>query len=194
MAAIRIGLLALTISLTSCATTPTQTPTNPGAQPTFSCTPEAGGTPSPCHEHDYQQSQTRDKLYTQAETVYRKRLAEDERIYRAGGVTEPTPVMLETTTGEALTNMLADYRRAHKAKTKAIGGQFKLAYLKRVPGLTKGTSVVTLETCIDASSVKMVRPGSTDDGAITARRMYFSPDRTVLKVSYVEYKEVETCS
>lgn len=194
MAAIRIGLLALTISLTSCATTPTQTPTNPGAQPTFSCTPEAGGTPTPCHEHEYQQSQTRDKLYTQAETVYRRIIAEEERIYRAGGITEPTPGMQDTLTGEALTNSLTEYRSLAADKIKAVGGEFQLKYLRRVPGLVRGTSIVTLQACIDASTVNLEEPTTTSRGLITLHRAFFSQHGDAIRANYTEWKEVSTCS
>jgi hypothetical protein len=189
-----VVLAVLATTLAGCASGPLASPSPIGAQPTYSCTPEAGGASQPCYEYEYQTSQAREKLYAEAEAVYRKRLIEDERIYRAGGVTEATPVMLETTMGEALDDMLANYRRIHKEKLKARGGQFTLGYVKRVPDVIKGASVVTLETCVDASSVNMVEPTSTDTGTTTAERAYFSRDGAALKVSYLEHKDVASCS
>ena len=197
MARFRAGLLSLAVSLTAlagCTSNPAGSPSPLDAKPTFSCIPEAGGAPQPCYERDYDLSRVRDQLYADAEVVLRKRLAESERIYRAGGVTEATPVMLETTTGEALGAALGLYQSVHRDKTRAVGGEFRLGYVRRAPGLSKGGSVVALESCVDASSVEMRGPGSSSKGTITAQRTLFSKVDGVLKASYTEWKSVESCS
>ena len=56
----------------------------PPPQPTYTCTPEAGGEPFTCSQYQYDEMVGRDALYAEAEAVYRKFLAEDVRIMRAG--------------------------------------------------------------------------------------------------------------
>jgi hypothetical protein len=196
VATLRTGPLALAILaaiLAGCAANPSASPTPIGAQPSYSCTPEAGGTPQPCYEYEYQRSQAREKLYAEAEVVLRKILSEDERVYRSGGATQPTPVMLETASGESLSDTLAEYRSFHDEHSKAIGGEYHLAYIHRVPGATEAGSVATLEACVDSSTVQIKTPTSTTRGSVTVQRTFFSVVDGTLKSTYLEWKEVESC-
>ena len=59
---------------------------SPTPVPSYRCTPEAGGAEFDCTQHQYDEMVAKDKLYAEAEAVYRKFLAEDVRILRAGGI------------------------------------------------------------------------------------------------------------
>ena len=81
-------------------------PRTPSPAPTYACTPEAGGSPYPCNELQHKQQKDLDALYTEAEAVNTKLRAEMDRLYRAGGTAELTPVIEQTTTGEAQTTLM----------------------------------------------------------------------------------------
>jgi hypothetical protein len=72
---------------------------SPTPVPSYRCTPEAGGAEFDCTQHQYDEMVAKDKLYAEDEAVYRRFLVEDIRIMRAGGVSSPTPELLETTSG-----------------------------------------------------------------------------------------------
>jgi hypothetical protein len=136
----------------------------------------------------------KDKLYTEAEAVYRKFLAEDERIYRIGGVTEPTPVLLETTTGDYRKDSVEIYRDLYSRHSKAVGGQFRIAWIKREPGTSIGGSIVALRVCSDASSV-LIGPSKSESkpGLIVEETGYFVSDGANLKLSAAQTKAVTKC-
>ena len=54
--------------------------------PSYRCTPEAGGAEFDCTQHQYDEMVAKDKLYAEAEAVYRKFFVEDVRIFRKGGI------------------------------------------------------------------------------------------------------------
>jgi hypothetical protein len=194
MATLRTALTTTTLTLlilTGCTTTkPAPIPVYPS--PT--CTPEAGGDPYPCTPYDYDQMITKNKLYAQAEAVYRKYLAEEERIYRTGGVTEPTEVMKETLTDDMLRDTTEEFRGFHDRKTTAVGGEFRIAYIKRLVGSVKGGSIVSLEACIDASTATLKSPGSSRKGTVGGERVHFIQVGTALKGAFAEWKEMSSCS
>jgi hypothetical protein len=161
--------------------------------PTYSCTPEVGGEPYTCVKEQYDLMQERNKLYAEAEAVYRKFLAEDERIYRAGGVNEATPVMRETLTGQALESALSDYRTLVSGRSTAVGGQFRVGYLHRVPDAVQGDSVVTWESCIDTTTVTFKDSAHSSTGEFGLERAYFSKTDTGLKISQFMRRNAESC-
>ncbi|MEE9964551.1 MAG: hypothetical protein K4304_05585 [Propionicimonas sp.] len=168
---------------------------DPNAKPTYACTPSQSGTPQPCYkaEHDLQAKE--DALYAEAEAVYRKYLAEDERIYRAGGVSAATPIMLETLTGGGLQQALETYRELISSSTKVVDGHFELKQLRRAPREQLGNSVATLESCIDGTSI-VYREGKTSyAGNLSLERAYFSTTDEGLKISsFKSYSgKVATC-
>jgi hypothetical protein len=166
MAALRTGLsaVALSVALLTGCTPATPTPSPPAPSPT--CTPEAGGDPYPCSAYYYDQMVAKDKLYAEAEAVYRKFFAEEERIYRAGGITEPTPVLRETTTGEYLSDSLAIYRDLKKNHSVATGSS-SLVWIHRVPDEATGGALLAMRTCVDSTSMTVrTRTGKTTRGTV----------------------------
>jgi len=136
----------------------------------------------------------KNKLYTQAETVYRKFLAEDERINRAGGVTKPTPVLLETTTGEYLNNAMAIYRELHRIHASASGGTYRIAWIKRVPGEAMNGSIIALQSCVDASTIRMGAKGTPPrPGLINQLTGYFAQVGPTLKITASQFEKVSKC-
>lgn len=166
----------------------------PQATPTWSCTPVTGGTPYPCYENQYQETSAQNALYEQAEAVYRKLNAEDERIYRAGGVKTPSPIIEETTTGEALKSTMENYKELASDGTRMVHGEFRIASTQRLVQSESG-SVAALRVCLDISDVELQAPGHKSyrlgqDGVETA---YFRRVENQLKISQVTSKWVESC-
>ena len=182
------------------ATPTSPTPTSPSAStvspvptPTYQCTPEAGGEATPCTQIQHEDMKAKDRLYAEAEAVYREFFAENVRISRAGGVTEPTDVILATTDGIAREEAMAAFGDLVESATHAEGEDPKVT-IHRAPGLSRGGSIVTLRTCVDSTGWRFYRgkelvsePGLGED------RIYFSRIGQRLKMTYVEGREVDTC-
>lgn len=194
----RIAVLAAScVLLWGCteAPRPSTPPPSPVAPtPTFSCTPEAGGAAYECSQFDYEQMVAKDKLYAEAEAVYRKFFAEDERIYRAGGVDEPTPVLLETTTGKYLSDSMGLYQGLLKHKARITSGAPHLVAITRLPGVSRDGSLVSISACVDARSV-VVRGEDKyqTQGSIFLERAYFSRSQGSLKIQSSQWKKLESC-
>jgi hypothetical protein len=170
------------------------TPTDPNLQPTYSCTPDDGSSPYPCARVQYDAKAKEAALYAEAEQVYRKFLAEHERIYRAGGITDPTPVLRETTTGQIQQELMAGYRQLKVTHATAVGGEFKIAWFKRQPHATLDGSIVALLACTDTSTVKMGAPGKpSEPGRVVERIGYFVREGNLLKLTAARSKVVPTC-
>lgn len=194
MATLHHKLAASTLSLTILTGCTPTTPNQPTTQPSPTCTPETGGNPYPCTQYQHDQMTAKNKLYTQAETVYRKYLAEDERINRAGGVTEPTPVLLETTTGDYLKNSMDIYRDLHRIHATAEGGTYQVDWIRRDPGEAMHGSVVTMKVCTDTTSIMMGSRGTHHEpGLIIEETGYFVPKGGLLKLAYSQFQEVGKC-
>ncbi len=170
------------------------TPANPDGQPTYSCTPDDGSSPYACAKVQYDAKAKEAALYTEAEQVYRKFFAEQERIYRAGGVTEATPVLLETTTGSYLAGSMVTFSDLVKFKGTATGGAFVLAWMKRVPYGTKTGAVTALQACVDSSSVTMRAAGAPPQpGKISSEIVFFTRDGQALKAFAFQTVKVARC-
>jgi hypothetical protein len=194
MAALRLKLAACTLTLGILTGCTPATPSTPPPEPSPTCTPEAGGPPTPCTQYQYDQMIAKDKLYTQAEAVYRKYLTEDERINRAGGVTQPTPVLLETTTGDYLKNSMDIYRDLHRIHATAEGGTYQVDWIRRDPGEAMHGSVVTMKVCTDTTSIMMGSKGThPEPGLIMEETGYFVPKDGLLKLAYSQFQEVGKC-
>ncbi len=154
-----LSLLSALGLLAGCA------PGAPVSQPTYSCTPEAGGTPFPCAKVQRDEYDKLDALYAEAEAVYRKYLAEDERIWRAGGVDQATPAIQETLTGEALSTEVAFYKTLKQADVRLDGGKVELSWMRRVPDEVRPGMVVALQVCVDQHTALMVSKGETPESA-----------------------------
>jgi hypothetical protein len=170
------------------------TPADPNLQPTYSCTPDDGSSPYACPKVQYDAKAKEAALYAEAEAVYRKFFAEQERIYRAGGITEPSPVLLETTTGNYLAGSMIAFSDLVKYKGTATGGAFVLAWMKRVPYGSKNGAVTALQACVDSSSVTMRAEGEPPEpGKISSEIVYFTRDGQTLKAFDFQTVKVTQC-
>ncbi len=182
---------AAALLLAGCSQPPA---TPPSTAPSFRCTPEAGGAEFDCTQQQYDEMLAKDKLYAEAEAVYRKFFEEDVRILRAGGVDEPTPVLLETTTGDFLEESMALYRSFRTEGTRFVGGEVLLVGLSRRQDVSKGGSVVALTACVDAHTVAVQTRGqSVGEGPIVNDVVYFGRSEGALKIQGADGEEVETC-
>ena len=168
-------------------------PTSPAPVPSFRCTPEAGGDEFDCTQAQHDQMLALDKLYTEAEEVYRRYFEENSRIYRAGGLTEPTPVLLETTTGDFLDEAMAAYRAMKKDGQKVVGGEIKLVNVKRVPGQSTKGSLVSLDVCVDMSSTTVVSQSGSSAGFVGIEQTFFGRFDGVLKIHNSAWEELDSC-
>ncbi len=164
-------------------------------QATYSCTPEVGGEPYACVKEQYDLMVERNKLYAEAEAVYRKFLAEDERIYRSGGTDTPTAVLSETATGDYLAGQLANYQQVLRTQGTSIGGEFKIVWFKRVPDQVRAGSIVALKGCFDNRTVTMGAKGKQPrPGTVFEETGFFVRDGGSLKLTDSTYnKNVATC-
>ena len=163
-------------------------------QPTDSCTPETGGAPFPCYKAQWELYQKQDRLYTEAETVYRKFIAEEERIFRIGGVTKLTPVLEETTTGNFQKYRLKRYLDMGKTRTHLTGGTFVVAWIKRKPAALEPGSAVALDICVEGSAATFQARGQADWAAANTRDTFqFVKERDLLKISSALGESVESC-
>lgn len=187
--------LALTVAalclLTAC--TPTTTPT-PSPAPSYRCTPEAGGDEFDCTPAQYDEMVAKDKLYAEAEAVYRKFFDEDVRILREGGITKPSAPLLETTTGDFLTDSMDYYRSLKSDKATLVGGEVVLTDIVREPGASKGGSVVAMRACVDATSARIELDGKDfGPGRKGSDLLYFGRVDGDLKIQGADGKEGGTC-
>ncbi len=174
---------------------PTSSPTSPTAvpTPTYRCTPEAGGEEAPCSQVDYEEMKAKDALYAEAEAVYQKMFAENIRISRAGGVDQPTQIILETTDGQARSSLMEIFRDLDESHVSARG-EDPTIYVERAPGLSREGSIVTLLVCVDASQWAFYRGEELiTEGRPAQDRIYFSRLGEDLKMTYVEGRWVDAC-
>lgn len=176
--------------LTGCQSAPPA----PAPTPTFTCTPEAGGDSFPCSQFQHDEMVAKDALYAEAEAVYRRFLAEDVRIMRAGGVSEPSDEIRATTAREFLSDVTAFYRGLRNDNARFRGGDFRLVELSRKAGISKGASLVTLESCVDARTAEIVKGGrSLRRGGVARDTFYFGRDAGRLKIIGADGHEVDSC-
>lgn len=195
-----LAAMLAVVLLAGCQPGTAPTPTSPSAStvspvptPTYQCTPEAGGEATPCTQIHYEEMKAKDRLYAEAEAVFREFFTENIRISRSGGVTEPTDVILATTEGVAREEAMAAFSNLVESKIRAEGEDPKVT-IHREPGLSRAGSIVTLRTCVDGTGWGFYRgkelvsePGFGED------RVYFSRIGQSLKMTYVEGRKVDTC-
>lgn len=158
--------LALVTALSSC-TTPTPSMTPSMGAPTFACTPEAGGSPYPCSSADYQEMKRKDALYAEAEHVFRRLIAEDERTYRNGGADTLSSEYLALLGTEGLRSQQLDIVRSLKEESvTARGGEYRVAWVRRHPGFVKSGSEAAVNGCLDLTSVRYYRRGRFDSKGV----------------------------
>ena len=188
------GRLA-SIIVAACLLTGCQPPTPPPSPlPSYRCTPEAGGAEFDCSPKQYDDMVAKEKLYAEAEAVYRKFLAEDIRIMRAGGVDAPTSVLLETTSGAFLDDVMSEYTDMRSIGLHAEGSDPVLVALVRQPGLSKGGSTVVLASCIDSTATAFVSRGKVQKhGPVARDTVYFAPAESSLRIIGADGGKVTSC-
>ena len=185
-----VATIAVIIALTASGCTQP----DPNAKPTYACTPSDGGTARPCYKAEYDLQAKEDALYTEAEAVFRKFVAEDERIYREGGASGVTPLILQTTTGDFLKVRAATYKALKDTHTSLVDGGFRIAWIKRAPELAAPGAVVTLKNCLDGSTAKLATAGSKSwHAGFTSDTLNYVREAGVLKISSASGKDVKGC-
>lgn len=166
----------------------------PTPVPTYACTPEAGGAEFSCSQQQYDEMVAKDKLYAEAEAVYRRFFAENERIYRAGGIDSASQILLETTAAQYLEDSMNLYRSMRETHTKLVGGDIRLRSIERLPGSALGDSVAAMRACIDTTSTDIYVDGTrSDKGYLGVEQLYFGRFGGVLKIQASEWEEVKEC-
>ena len=197
-----VATLAATVLLAGCqpsapgSPTPSSPPPSATATPTptFLCTPEAGGEATECTQAQYDEMKAKDALYAEAEEVYRRFFAESVRLSRAGGTAEPTEVLLETSTGDYLANMIDIFTGMRERGVRAKGTDPKLV-ISRLPGKAKSGSVVALKICIDSRGWAFYRGESrVTSGRLAVDDVYFSRLGESLKMIGADGRETTTCA
>ena len=193
-----VRMLIAALLLVGCTQTPAASPTgvppsSAAASPTYTCSP-AGGTPAPCSKDEYDKVQSENALIAEAEAVYRKFWDENVRIYKTGGVTEPTPVLLETTTGMFLDSALAQYESVIAESAKAVGTA-RLVSVKPRKDLSHDQSLAAFDTCTDATDLVFKSGDKTvAKGPIARDIVYLKRVDGLLKLFYVESEVLKSCS
>ena len=183
------------IAVIACLLTGCQPPAPvPSPVPTYRCTPEAGGAEFDCSQKQYDDMVAKDKLYAEAEAVYRKFLAEEVRILRLGGMEEPTPVISETASGEFLSGVMADLRNAKAKGITVDQGSREIDRVERLVGVSKEGSDVAVSFCVDSRGVHFLRGGSDAGfGSVTSDEVYFARIEGQLKAIGADGQEVSSC-
>ena len=190
----RVAVLAVALSMSALAAactgpappTPTSTPS-----PTFACIPEAGGDPVPCGPIEYEQAQKRDKLYAEAEAIFRKYWAEYDRQYHLPHPTLTEP-LVETTMGTFRGFLESEFEQ--ESFRQQVEGDVLVLKLDRLPGLARQGSVVALTLCFDSRSARFRAPdGSVTPGVVARERLFFAREGDSLKIISSEGQQVESC-
>jgi hypothetical protein len=136
----------------------------------------------------------KDKLYAEAEAVYRRFFAENTRILRRGGVASPTPVLLETTDGAFLRDAMSKYRAFIDKKMAITGADPQVISFTRRPGGSKQGSIVAAAVCVDGSGMRFHEHG-TDVGQGTSATdlTYFARIDGGLKIIGADGRQVDSC-
>lgn len=187
------GAALLLMLLAACQPVPTGSPSvtvSPVATgPAPVCTATPGATPTPCtaEQQAAQQAeqQKQDALYREAERVYRAFLAEDEKISRAGSLI--TPEFKQLIVSGLVAKYEATYKRNRDAGARMVDGSVILRFVRPAPGKSYQGSVVALESCVDATSTKvMIGDKKVADGRKVHSFTYFAEQEGSLRLSWQE--------
>ena len=176
--------------------TPSSSPASPSPAPTpsFSCTPEAGGEQTPCSQAQYDEMKAKDKLYAEAESVFREYFAENIRISRAGGVKEPTEVLLSTTSGAFLADVMQIFQDMVERDLRAKGDDPTIL-IRRLPGVSKAGSVIALTVCVDATRWAFFDGDNrVQQGRPAIDEIYFGHVDGTLKAIGADGRWVDSCT
>ncbi len=170
------------------------TPADPNLQPTYTCTPDDGSSPYACPKVQYDAKAKEAALYAEAEAVYRKYLAEDERIYRLGGVSEPTPVILETTTGQYQTDAMSIYGDLKTLGVRLVEGSLNVVWVRRAPDSVPGGMVAAVTSCVDGTGARLTDgKGGLEPGSVIQETAYLSRVDGLLKLTTAKSLVADKC-
>ena len=161
----------------------------------YRCTPEAGGAEFDCSQRQFDEMVAKDELYAEAEAVYRKFFAENTRILRRGGISTPSPILLETTSGAFLDDAMDNYKFLIDGGLRATGKDPDLVRFVRKPGVAKAGSEVVATICVDGSDLMFEgrRGERAGAGKLTQDDTYFARVDGSMKVIGADGKVVESC-
>ncbi len=164
-------------------------------EPTFACTPEAGGGPSfSCDRRQHEEMVVKEALYAEAERVYREFYAEDTRIQWHSGEAVPSDVIKRTVTGNFLTQLTKTYSAIRQQGFSGGGSEPVLAWVRRKPASSMNGSIIALESCVDATQAKVLVKGKPAGVGIRAQNaLYFVRVDGSLKIADIMGGEVEKC-
>lgn len=188
-----VGALLAALLIAGC--TPTA-PASPSPTPTtYLCTPEAGGTPAPCTQAQHDEMLRMNALYTDAETVLRRYVAEIDRQGSDWRMRELNVELQAVTMGEfrgILEGLIAQDRQDQANRVSAAA---PIAWVKRVPGLTRGGSLVALRYCVDATveSYTTAATPTPFPGVVYVQTYYFSREADQMKISSADVQQVQSC-
>lgn len=189
-----VPLAALLALVAGCVPAPTQSASS--VAPSFQCTPEAGGSPSTCTQQQYDEMKRKDALYAEAETVFRRLTAEDERTAKLGGANDLTPEYEALLGTEDLRSQQRAILRADKkAGIRMIEGSFRIDWVRRKPGVSLKGSVASIEGCVDMTSAVYVERGKPGfRGSVLVETVHLGPVNGSLKAVQYQFRVVKTCA
>ena len=187
-AAVATAILGLLLGCT-----PAPAVTTPAPTLTFACTPEAGGTPKPCSQAEYDAMVKKDALYAEAEALYRRLFAEEIRLDKLGGAKAATSEFEAILAGSLLEQTIAIHRENYERDRRFTGRQ-TLDWIRRAPGIETEGSLVAIIACRDATHGKTYEGkkylGTGRAGTETVYAKHFDGQ---LKLFAVDSKELPTC-
>ena len=185
--------LALVTALSSC-TTPTPSTTPSMGAPTFACTPEAGGSPYPCSSADYQEMKRKDALYAEAEQVFRRLIAEDERMYRGGGAEVLSAEYIAILGTQELRDEQLAISKSVRSDKIHTEGPFAVTKIKGLPGLVLEGSEVAIQGCEDMTGARFYKAGVFDShGRATTIKLFLARKDSSLVVVAVTSTPDKSC-
>lgn len=192
------AFVALSVVLVGCsghATATSPTSGRPMAPvPTFSCTPETGGEPTPCTPEEYSYAERLKVVYAEAEDVFNEFFDENARLMREGGTEEATEVMRKTAGGPYLKAQEKHLKKMFDQGVRAVGGDITLVRIDRSPGAGAYGFEVALDVCIDSRTVELNRGKKVvGRGYSYAERVFFTRSGEDLKIWDSEGKKVSSC-
>ncbi len=182
---ILIAAVAVGVVLSACTPTPVVTPT-PTPTPTFACTPEAGGTPSPCSQAEFEEMKAKDALYAEAEAVYRRTVQIRMDAYSG----RPIPDLTTVAVGSGLESLTTDLQRGITIKS----GELIIVSVARNPGQSREGSIVALTSCIDTTQADIYDRGTKI--TLNPRGIestFYRRDGEALKLAYIGSKGSSPC-
>lgn len=192
-----LGALALGLVLTACTSVAgpsagvTVVGTGPNVTPTFACTPEAGGTPSPCTQSQYDAMKAKDALYAEAEAVYRKFVAEDTKLLQTGGLAAG-PVM--DLIGGPFAPIYSDDKAHLHDQRILMSGSPSVAYVRPSQSALSHESDLALAACVDGRSMTATQDGEDAGKGIAVRStVYFKRSEDRLRIWWFDGLKVDQC-